>query len=72
MQEFECFGYWWIPNKPDFKLPGSLKFSHEEGANLNVWGEFEDKLPDLIYGQTNNDLITLVKCQLMGEVKKIV
>jgi ApeA N-terminal domain 1 len=42
MDAFEYSGYWWLPEKPDNKVPGTLKFSHADGLELRVLAPFTD------------------------------
>lgn len=70
MEEFEYDGIWWLPENPDKKISGTLKFHPVEGANLELIGSFkgiEDLntvlQPDIISGITSNGkIITLYKC----------
>lgn len=70
MEEFEYAGIWWLPENPDKKISGTLKFHPVEGANLELIGSFkgiEDLntvlQPDIISGITSNSkIITLYKC----------
>ena len=70
MEEFEYNGLWWLPENPDKKISGTLKFHPVEGANLELIGSFkgiEDLntvlQPDIISGITSNGkIITLYLC----------
>ena len=35
-EEFEYQGYWWSPEEPQERLPGTLKFDPEEGWHGEV------------------------------------
>jgi hypothetical protein len=34
-------GYWWLPQKPEAKIPGTLTFSYHDGVRLELLGNFE-------------------------------
>jgi len=36
--DFEVQGEWWLPSRPDIKVPGILTFSPEDGAELSLLG----------------------------------
>lgn len=62
-------GVWWLPSQEENKLSGTLTFSQEEGALLELAGGFNIKETDLteqpiiILGTTQqNKSITLYKC----------
>jgi ApeA-like protein len=40
MEEFEYQRYWWLPDEPEERVPGTLKFDPEGGASLNLLGSF--------------------------------
>src|SRR3990170_3176955 len=71
LERVEIKGLWWLPENPDKQLPGTLTFSQEEGAYLELVGVFEDRLtdhkiesPKLILGiSQSGKQITLHKCQ---------
>lgn len=65
----ELKGYWWLPNLEENKIPGTLSFSQEDGAFLEIVGVFNEKGPDpieqptIILGITQlGKPITLYKC----------
>jgi hypothetical protein len=70
MEEFEYNGIWWLPENPDNKISGTLKFHPVEGANLELIGSFKELKdlkaflqPNIILGITSNGkIITLYKC----------
>lgn len=70
MQEFEYNGLWWLPENPDNKISGVLKFHPVKGVNLELIGSFREFItfnrvlnPDIILGITSNGkLVTLYKC----------
>ncbi|WP_416366253.1 hypothetical protein [Sphingomonas aerolata] len=37
---FSFEGFWWLPNKPDEHIAGTLSFSQESGALLQLLGIF--------------------------------
>lgn len=70
VEELKIKGQWWLPEKPDVKLSGTLTFSPFEGLHLEVQGSFKEvnlpgKLsePDIILGLSHEGQnITLYKC----------
>jgi hypothetical protein len=71
MKEFEYNGMWWLPEKPNNQIPGTLKFHPVEGANLELIGSFKRPKeflnallkPNIILGiTTNSKIITLYRC----------
>jgi len=40
---FELKGYWWLPHSEENKLPGTLIYSQEDGATLELAGVFDSK-----------------------------
>jgi hypothetical protein len=40
-EKFEYQGYWWSPEEPQEKLPGTLKFDPEEGTTLSLFGSLK-------------------------------
>lgn len=69
-EEFEYKGIWWLPDKPDKEVTGTLRFTPVGGAILDLIGSFQDienmnkKLkPEIILGVSSNGKnITLYKC----------
>ncbi len=70
MDELEYKGVWWLPDKPEKKVCGILRFTPNEGAILDLIGSFKDikemnkRLnPEIILGASSNGKnITLHKC----------
>lgn len=70
IEEFEYNGIWWLPEKPEAQISGTLKFSPNEGAILNLIGSFKEIIninkmlaPDIILGVSSTGKnITLYKC----------
>jgi len=70
MKKFEYKGIWWLPDKPEEQIPGTLRFTPDEGAVLDLIGSFKDikdmnKIlePEIILGVSSNGKnITLHKC----------
>jgi len=65
----EIKGYWWLPDDPDNQLPGTLTYSQEDGARLEIVGVFgrgrdpQIAEPIIILGFTQQGkAITLYKC----------
>ena len=66
---FELKGYWWLPNLEDNQLPGTLTYSQEDGAILELVGVFDSKklepapqLPIILGITQQGKPITLHKC----------
>ncbi len=68
MDGFEYEGIWWLPDNPQKQISGTLRFTPEEGATLDLIGTFKDSInemlnPDIILGiSSNGKEITLYKC----------
>jgi len=70
MDNFEYSGIWWLPEKPDKQVSGTLKFYSGENTSLQLIGAFKDiteinvvKNHDIILGLTSEGKkITLFKC----------
>ena len=41
---FEVRGHWWLPEQSDHKVPGILKFSADDGAELELFGSLRSLL----------------------------
>jgi len=66
MDKFEYEGIWWLPDKPEKQVPGTLRFTPNE-AILKLIGSFKDTKdtlkPEIILGiSSNGKKITLHKC----------
>lgn len=70
IEEFEYDGMWWLPEKPNNKVSGKLKFHPVEGLKLQLIGSFKELKdfntflqPLIILGIiSNGGVITLYKC----------
>lgn len=70
MESFEYRGYWWLPDKPEEQVPGTLEFDPDSGATLDLLGSFKDfgdlttsLQPKLILGfSSDGKSITLRDC----------
>jgi len=70
IEEFEYKGIWWLPDKPERQISGTLRFTPAEGANLELIGSFRsiediNKIfaPGIILGESSNGKsITLNEC----------
>lgn len=40
----EWAGVWWLPDEPNEKVPGVLRYDPEEGLSLSLIGTFEDRI----------------------------
>jgi len=68
---FEFKGIWWLPEKPDLQITGTLKFENEKEISLELLGTFREITslgsgnifqPDIILGISDNGKIcTLFK-----------
>ena len=41
MNKFEYEGIWWLPDKPEKQVSGTLRFTPNEGAILKLIGSFK-------------------------------
>lgn len=70
IKEFEHKGIWWLPDKPKKRISGTLRFTHSEGAVLDLIGSLKDIQdmnktlePEIILGVSSNGKnISLHKC----------
>lgn len=71
IEEFEYKGRWWLPDKPEKQITGTLSFTPGEGAILDLIGSFKDakkagsmlESAEVILGRASNiGDITLYKC----------
>lgn len=70
VEEFEYKGVWWLPDKPEKRISGTLRFTHSEGAVLDLIGSLKDIQdmnktlePEIILGVSSNGKnISLHKC----------
>lgn len=70
IKEFEHKGEWWLPDDPQKRIKGTLKFNSGEGALLDLIGSFKDfksfvgtMKADIILGETTNGkAVTLYRC----------
>ena len=75
---FEINGFWWLPESPQTKIPGTLSFSPGNILRLNLMGalnEIEEKKfpssnfinPNIILGiSSEGKSVTLIKCLQTG------
>ena len=40
----EWTGHWWLPDFPDKRVPGILRYDGEGGLSLSLIGAFEDRI----------------------------
>lgn len=76
---FELKGYWWLPSSEENKLPGTLSYSQEDGATLELVGVFESKkleprqqLPIILGVTQQGKPITLYKCIISSSAYPLV
>jgi len=70
IKEFEYDGIWWLPDNPRKQVSGTLRFTPDAGAVLDLIGSFKDIKdmnktldPEVILGVSSNGKnITLHKC----------
>lgn len=70
MDQYEYAGFWWIPENPDEKISGTIKFNSRDGAELKLIGALrkikssnDPYEEEIILGiLTNGKKITLYKC----------
>ena len=70
IKEFEYKGIWWLPDNPEKRISGTLRFTPNEGAILDLIGSIEDIKnmnktlePEIVLGiSSNGKNITLYKC----------
>jgi hypothetical protein len=65
IEEFEYKGIWWLPDKPEKQISGTLRFTPNEGGVLELMSSFKDIQvePEIILGVSSNGKnITLHKC----------
>ncbi|NJE11887.1 HEPN domain-containing protein [Thermococcus sp. LS2] len=73
MSDLEYKGVWWLPDRPEVKVPGTLKLTPNRGAVLDLLGYFKDirdiknimnlSHHEIILGKTSDGRdITLHKC----------
>lgn len=43
-ESHEWSGLWWLPDAPDERLPGVLRYDRDGGAKLTLIGTFEDRI----------------------------
>ena len=66
-EEFKCGGKWWLPDNPEGKIRGTLKFAHDEGGILDLKGNFGDiedisEFLEVVLGQNYLTLIAKILC----------
>ena len=44
----EWAGEWWLPDEPDHKVPGTLRYTSADGLALTLMGTFEDRISTTI------------------------
>ncbi len=66
IEEFKCTGYWWLPNKPDDYIPGTLKFDPHKGGILKLMGLFEPMYEPELNKKIHKG--TTVKCGIIQGV----
>lgn len=80
MEQFEYQGFWWLPQAPEERVPGTLTFDPVKGATLSLLGSFEKGLgnrhvllqPQLILGfSSKGKPITLLGCAETKSVRNL-
>ena len=69
IEEFECSGMWWLPDRVEKQVPGILKFNQTTGAELhliisfkNIEEIFKTSHHEIILGNTSKGNVTLYRC----------
>ncbi len=68
MQSLEYKGFWWLPENPDKKIAGILRFQQPDSPILELIGEqfttdiYRSHSPEFILGLSESTYITLYKC----------
>ena len=72
VEKFEYNGKWWLPDNPEGNITGTLRFTPDEGAVLDLMGSFNGSFgiwigkpfkPEIILGTSSDGKnITLHKC----------
>ncbi len=70
IQPFKCKGQWWLPEKPDERVAGTLTYVPQEGASLELIGSFTNSVtaltgsfaPEIVLGESDHGLVTLHDC----------
>jgi hypothetical protein len=72
LKDFDGFGAFWLPQKPEEELTGHLTFDHEKGCRLRVIGGFGDIHPWMdsipqprIVGVVGSERVTLENCRVV-------
>lgn len=72
--DLEEFGYWWLPEKPDNKIPGIIKCTKRGRVELEINGAFSGLLIDvdtnfpIILGMTRKgEAVTLLRCFVINQ-----
>jgi hypothetical protein len=70
-KEFKKVGFFWLPDKPDMKVPGTLSIEDGGKIEIEIVGHF-DESPEILFNKDdigrivgileNNKLVTLEKC----------
>lgn len=74
IEELKYAGVWWLPDKPEDRVSGTLRFTSDEGAILDLIGSFKDikdidkvQRAEFILGLSSDGKnITLYKCVETG------
>jgi len=48
--EGEWAGEWWLPDEPEHRVPGTLRYTAEDGLKLILIGAFEDRIMSTLAG----------------------
>lgn len=73
IEDFERVGFCWLPDDPNLKLFGTLKYIPGTGASLKLHGELESikrltasPFREILLGTSLNDEVTLFQCYYVG------
>lgn len=71
VKPFRCSGYWWLPETPDERIAGTLTYTPQKGATLELFGSFAQATadfagfgPEIVWGESDHGVVTLHDCVL--------
>lgn len=75
LEPLERRGVWFPPTQPDYRTPGTLTFSQEQGGRLSLIGSFSDPLSgsldqgywNVLHGYSGGAEITLFRCRAIEQ-----
>ena len=68
MERLEIEGHFWLPDRPDDRVAGTLTFDPADGSELALIGALDSQLPlSRILGLASDGIYTLDDCFLVNE-----